>query len=130
MVTYESPLTFLRRIREFKYTIFRLLSALNTDPFQTGEGKQVKIEHLEAIKRTNEPIRENKKRKYLQRLMEDIPIRIFSIAWLLFCFFFVTYLSAEIQSKATVSRLERRIESLEDVADVSWKQISSCSNFQ
>ena len=111
--------------------MYRLLSALNTDPFQTGEGKQLKLEHLDVIKGVKkEETRESKKKKYLQLVMEDIPIRIFSIAWLLFCFFFVTYLSAEIQSKATVSRLERRIESLEDVADVSWKQISSCSNFQ
>ena len=51
--------------------------------------------------------------------MEDIPLRIFSIAWLLFCFFFLTYLSAEIQARATVEKLERRVESLQDLVDVS-----------
>ena len=92
---------------------------MNTEPFQIGEGKHLKLEHLNAIK-GNEKFKTRKKKR-VQLLMEDIPIRIFSIAWLLFCFIFVTYLSAEIQSKATVSRLERRIQSLQDVADVRFQ---------
>ena len=114
-------------------TWLRLLSVLNTDPFHTGEGKQLRLKHLEALKNANNPNGGNApkiRKKHLQLVMEDVPVRVFSIAWLLFCFFFVTYLSAEIQSKATVSRLERRIGSLQDLVDVSLQRSSTAGSWQ
>ena len=62
------------------------------------------------------------KTNYFQLLLEDLPLRLFSIAWLIFSFFFITYLSAEIQARATVGKLRRRIHSLKDVTKVSYPE--------
>ena len=124
------------------------MNAPNTDPFHTGDGMQMRVKHLkqvsnEGIKKASvhdiDPDRTRVKRKsafashakknYFQLLMEDLPLRLFSIAWLIFCFFFITYLSAEIQARATVGKLRRRIHSLKDVTKVSYPKntVEFCS---
>ena len=121
----------------------RVLNAPNTDPFHTGNAMFMRVEHLEEIGNPKDPkapahdivpaqVEKKKKstsaKKYLQLLSEDLPLRLFSIAWLLFCFFFITYLAAEIQSRATVRKLRRRVQSLRDVTEVSYpkKVIKAC----
>ena len=83
---------------------------------------QLRLKHIQQLmqKDKEEPLTTNKrKRSFCRMLLLDLPLRIFGVAWLLFCFFLITYLSSEIQSRATISKLQHRIDSLDDLVKVS-----------
>ena len=83
----------------------------------------MRLKHMnELLTQENEATKKPAKKSYLQRIMDDLPLRIFSIAWLIFCFFFTTYLSTEIQARATLSKMERQIDSLDDLVQVSVQE--------
>ena len=81
---------------------------------------QMRLMHMnELLTQENQATQSQAKKSRLQRIFDDLPLRIFSIAWLIFCFFFTTYLSSEIQARTTIGKLEHRINSLDDIIEVS-----------
>ena len=112
------------------WTRDRLFDSANTDPFHTGDGMQLRLKHVkEKDTQPSDSVVANEATESsgwsgFRVLLQDLPMRIFSVAWLLFCFFFIAYMQAEIQSRATISKLQRRINSLADVVKVRtqlWK---------
>ena len=100
--------------------LYRLLNAPSTGSFHSEEEMQMSQTHVnELLTKENQATQNHSKKSYLRAIFDDLPLRIFSIAWLLFCFFFTTYWSTEIQARATLSKLERQIESLDDLVQVS-----------
>ena len=109
---------------------YRLFDAANTDPFHMGDGMQLRLKHVKekgilTSSAESETTEDTSRWSSFRILLQDLPLRIFSVAWLLFCFFFITYMQAEIQSNSTISKLQRRVDSLDDVVKVNSMFLSA-----
>ena len=109
--------------------LHRLFNAPNT--FRSEEETQTSQAHVnEMSTKENEATENRSKKSYFRAIFDDLPLRIFTTAWLMFCFFFTTYLSTEIQARATLSKMERQIESLDDLVQVSFQEPLSISLYR